>query len=92
MRRDSETGEAGDFTELKEISMKIREQAIQALEGLSAAELMLVHEWIDQLRTARQASRQTGHWKISYEELHAATRRCRTSFSEELLQQREERM
>ena len=71
--------------------MKIKEQAIQALEELSAAELMLVHEWIDQLRTTHHAARQMVPSKISYEQLHAATRRCRSSFSEEILQQRDER-
>ena len=72
--------------------MMIKEQTICALEKLSSSELMLVHEWIDQLCASHHAVRQPAGWKISYEQLHAASSRCRGSFSEEILKQRDERL
>lgn len=73
-------------------TMKIKEQTIQALDDLSVSDLMLVHEWINQLRESHHAEIKSTKWKISYEQLHAATRHCRSSFSEEIIKQREERL
>jgi len=72
--------------------MKIKEQTIQALNNLSEAELMLVNEWINQLRESHRSSEAVRSYKISYEKMHAVTEKCKSSLSEEILHQREERL
>jgi hypothetical protein len=72
--------------------MKLKELTIQAIEELSESELMLVNEWVNQLRESRRRPLKPVKWKISYEQLHAATKRCRNAFSEEISSQREDRV
>ena len=72
--------------------MKIKDQTIQALEGLSESELMLVNEWVNQLRESHRSIHRPARWKISYEQLHDATKKCRIAFSEEIQQQRKDRV
>lgn len=72
--------------------MKIKEQTIKALEGLSAAEMMMLNEWIDQLRRSRHKSRLPGKWKVSYKQLHEATSGCQNNLSDEIYRQRNERI
>ncbi len=70
--------------------MKIKEQTIQALDNLSLKELMLVNEWINQLIESHDSANHPGEYTVTYEQLHAATQRCKVSFSEEIKKQREE--
>ncbi len=72
--------------------MKIKSQTIQALEELSGAELMLVNEWIHQLRSSRHSRELPHTYKVSYEQMHEVMKKCKTSFSEEISRQREERL
>ncbi|MBA2882656.1 acyl-CoA synthetase (AMP-forming)/AMP-acid ligase II [Desulfosalsimonas propionicica] len=72
--------------------MKIKEQTIKALDDLSEADLMLVNEWIYQLRTSRYSLSPQEGYKITYEQLHAATQKCKTSLSNEIQRQREDRL
>lgn len=72
--------------------MKIKEQTIKALDELSEADLMLVNEWINQLRASHHLPKPRGKYEISYEQLHAATKKCKTSLSEKVQRQREDRL
>lgn len=72
--------------------MKIKEQTIQALENLSESELMLVNEWVNQLRESHRSIYRPARWKVSYEQLHASTKQCSIDFSEEIQQQRKDRV
>ena len=72
--------------------MKIKEQTIKALDDLSEADIMLVNEWIDQLRLSRHFPIPRESYKITYEQLHAATQKCKTSLSNEIHRQREDRL
>ena len=72
--------------------MKIKDQTIQALNDLSEAELMLVNEWINQLRESHHSSESIGNYEVSYEEIHEVTQKCKSSLSEEILSQREDRL
>ena len=72
--------------------MKIKEQTIKALDDLSEADLMLVNEWIHQLKTSRYSLSPREGYKITYEQLHAATQKCKTSLSNEIQRQREDRL
>ena len=72
--------------------MRIKEQTIQALNDLSETELMLVNEWVNQLRESHHSSKPTGNYKLSYEEIYAVTKKCKSSLSEDILNQREDRM
>lgn len=71
--------------------MKIKEQTIKALDELTEADLMLVNEWINQLRASHHSAKPRGEYEISYEQLHAVTKKCKTSISEEIQRQREKR-
>lgn len=82
----------GILSAWEESPMKIKEQTIQALDELSEAELMLVNDWITQLRESHHPAKSSHDYKISYERLHAATKKCKISFSEEISRQREERV
>ncbi|MBF0231376.1 MAG: hypothetical protein HQK63_17580 [Desulfamplus sp.] len=70
--------------------MKIKEQTISALNDLTAAELMIVNEWINQLRPASPLP-QKKRWAISYEQIHSAMSKCKSSFCDDIINQREER-
>ena len=72
--------------------MKIKEQTIKALDDLSEADLMIVNEWIDQLRTSRHSRNPRESYKITYAQLHAATQKCTTILSHEIHRQREDRL
>jgi hypothetical protein len=72
--------------------LKIKEQTIQALDRLTTAELILVNEWIARLCASRCPADQRPERKISYDQMHAVTRRCASSFSDEIIRQREDRM
>ncbi len=72
--------------------MKIKEQTIKALDGLSESDLMLVNEWVNKLIQRQTTPKMTGNYKISYEQLHSATKKCKLSFSEEISRMREDRL
>lgn len=74
------------------VYMKIKEQTIKALDDLSEADIMLVNEWIDQLRLSRHSPIPRESYKITYEQLHAAMQKCKTSLSNEIHRQREDRL
>lgn len=72
--------------------MKIKEQTIQALDKMTAIELMLVNELVMQIHESRQHSKVSRQWSISTEQLYSATSRCRRKFSDEIAMQREDRI
>jgi hypothetical protein len=75
-----------------EVGMKIKEQTIQALDRLTALELMLVNELVMQLYESHYPAKRQEKWSISTEQLYAATSRCKRQFSDEIIQQREDRV
>ncbi len=72
--------------------MKIKEQTIQALDKLTALELMLVNKLVMQIHETHQPSKIPQQWSISTEQLYAATSRSKRQFGDEIIMQREDRV